>query len=149
MPFTFAGRYGPEPCLTPTGALLKDTAVTVYQSDGTTPATLYTTRTKSATAANPVDTDSRGNLTFYADPGDYVLDIDGSTVSITVPVDTIEVAQDSDLAAYTPTANDAVFVSHGATAGTARPAGAGLVIWYGSVEPTNSAAHDIWLDSSS
>lgn len=39
------------------------------------------------------------------------------------------------------------FVNHGATAGTARPANFGLVIWIGSVEPTNATNDDIWVDT--
>lgn len=47
-----------------------------------------------------------------------------------------------------------VWVNHGATAGTARPTigsnntAAPLVIWVGSVEPTNALATDIWIDNS-
>ena len=37
-------------------------------------------------------------------------------------------------------------VVHGATAGTARPAGALLVIWKGSVDPTNKIAGDVWVE---
>jgi lysophospholipase L1-like esterase len=39
-------------------------------------------------------------------------------------------------------------VVHGATAGTARPAGATLVLWIGSVAPTNAATNDWWWDTS-
>jgi len=37
------------------------------------------------------------------------------------------------------------FINHGATAGTARPVGWGMVIWYGSVQPTNMVAPDICI----
>lgn len=37
-----------------------------------------------------------------------------------------------------------VTVNHGAVAGTARPAGAEVVNWIGSVEPTNAIAGDTW-----
>jgi hypothetical protein len=39
-------------------------------------------------------------------------------------------------------------VEHGATAGTARPAGAVRVFWRGSVQPTNATTYDRWLDTS-
>ena len=39
-------------------------------------------------------------------------------------------------------------VIHGATAGTARPTGFAMVIWIGSVEPTNAENNDIWHDTS-
>lgn len=38
-------------------------------------------------------------------------------------------------------------VYHGATAGTARPSVLGRVMWVGSVEPTNIATDDMWLDT--
>lgn len=41
-----------------------------------------------------------------------------------------------------------VFVNHGATAGTARPANAVMVIWSGTVQPTNAVSPDIWIDRS-
>lgn len=37
------------------------------------------------------------------------------------------------------------FVNHGATAGTARPAGFAMIVWYGSVQPTNIVAPDICI----
>jgi len=38
-------------------------------------------------------------------------------------------------------------VFHGANASTARPAGFLVVIWYGTVEPTNASNNDIWIDT--
>lgn len=38
-------------------------------------------------------------------------------------------------------------VVHGATAGTARPAGATFVHWIGSVQPTNATGNDEWSDT--
>jgi hypothetical protein len=38
-------------------------------------------------------------------------------------------------------------VVHGATAGTARPSNATVVLWIGSVTPTNASDGDIWLDT--
>jgi hypothetical protein len=40
-----------------------------------------------------------------------------------------------------------VTVSHGSTAGTARPTGIGAVYWIGSVEPTNAINGDQWYDT--
>jgi hypothetical protein len=37
------------------------------------------------------------------------------------------------------------FVNHGGTASVARPVGWGMVIWYGSVQPTNMVAPDICI----
>lgn len=39
------------------------------------------------------------------------------------------------------------FVIHGSTASTARPSGAGQVLWTGSVAPTNAATNDLWIDT--
>lgn len=41
-----------------------------------------------------------------------------------------------------------VVVEHGAVAGTARPSGATVVLWVGSVEPTNAIAGDQWDNAS-
>lgn len=38
------------------------------------------------------------------------------------------------------------FVNHGSTAGTARPTGYASVEWYGTVQPTNMAVGDTWID---
>ncbi|MDA8297415.1 MAG: hypothetical protein M0004_12665 [Actinomycetota bacterium] len=67
---------------------LPDTAVTVYQSDGSTLATLFADETKATTASNPVTTDNYGNLTFYANPGIYVLSylVQGIATTQTVEV---------------------------------------------------------------
>lgn len=43
----------------------------------------------------------------------------------------------------TTTANAIGFVNHGATASTARPAGFVMIIWTGSVHPTNSTGIDL------
>lgn len=47
-----------------------------------------------------------------------------------------------------PAATFATVVEHGATAGTARPANAVLVIWKGTVEPTNGEDGDLYVDTS-
>lgn len=38
-------------------------------------------------------------------------------------------------------------VVHGSTAGTARPAGAAVVHWIGSVEPSNAQNNDLWTNT--
>jgi hypothetical protein len=45
-------------------------------------------------------------------------------------------------------ANGKGYVSHGSTAGTARPSGFASVEWQGSVEPTNAINGDTWVDTS-
>lgn len=40
-----------------------------------------------------------------------------------------------------------VGVLHGATADTARPLGAAVVQWIGSVEPTNAVDGDLWTNT--
>lgn len=96
MAFANAGRYGPENVVSfTTGIPISGASATVYDVGTTTKATLYTDRTKATTAANPVLADSYGNLTFFADPGQYDLLINGRTLQITVPVDPIEVDSES------------------------------------------------------
>lgn len=88
----FAGQFLDALLATPI-ALLPAQAVTVKKLDATN-ATLYTSRTKATTAANPATTDSSGNLSFFADPGQYNLSVTiGSTTTttlVTVPVDPSE-----------------------------------------------------------
>lgn len=88
----FAGQFLDALLTTPI-ALLPSQSVTVKKLDATN-ATLYTTRLKAATATNPATTDSSGNLSFFADPGQYNLSITigGTTTTtlVTVPVDPSE-----------------------------------------------------------
>ena len=50
------------------------------------------------------------------------------------------------VASVVAAADGLVVVKHGATAATARPT-AGTVYWQGSVDPTNRALGDFWLDT--
>ena len=84
----FAGQWGPNAILTATGLPVTNTPISVYQSDGTTTATLYTDQTRATTTANPVNTDGYGNLTFWTNPGIYVLSFNVGGVLTT---DTVEV----------------------------------------------------------
>lgn len=98
MPATYAGRYS-EVLIKDVGGRLRpatNATVTVYEDDGTTVATIYTTRTKAVEADNPVSPDAHGNLEFFAEPGTYVLSVvENATVQdtteITVPYDPEEV----------------------------------------------------------
>lgn len=101
MAFTTAGRFGPEAIIDGAGNKRAGALVDVLLTDGVTAASLYTDRTKATAAANPVLADSNGNLTFFADPGDYVivvhyLGVTVGTIGVTVPIDPIEAAQDTD-----------------------------------------------------
>lgn len=99
---TYAGQWGPEAIINSAGRAQPSAAVTLYESDGTTLATRYTSRTKAATASNPWTADARGNVSFFADPAAYVLsvNIDGAvtTLPITVDMDPAEAATDTDVA---------------------------------------------------
>lgn len=82
--YNFAGQWGPQPITNAAGVPLKNLSVTIFEHGTDTMATLYTDRTKDSTTANPFETDSIGNLTFFVDPGQY--DIVGNEATITVPV---------------------------------------------------------------
>lgn len=56
-------------------------------------------------------------------------------------------SQVSDLGTYASASDTVTSVEHGATAGTARPTGFDIVIWNGSVEPTNASNGDLWVDT--
>lgn len=86
MAYTLAGQYGPDTVVSLTGAPQPSAEVTVYNSDGTTLATLYTDRSKNTTAANPVVTDTAGNLQFFAAPDRYVLSVTVASVTRTFNV---------------------------------------------------------------
>lgn len=91
MSYKLAGLWGPQPFLSSTTARpLVNTAFTVYKRDGTTLATIYTTRTKAVSTANPTSTDAYGNGYFFADPGDYVISCNGVTQNVTVLPDSSE-----------------------------------------------------------
>jgi hypothetical protein len=84
MAYTYAGRWGPEAPLDANGSLQKNTAVNVYQVGTTTQATTYSDETKTHTTS-ALSTDSVGNFTFWADPGDYDVQI-GTGTPVTVSV---------------------------------------------------------------
>jgi hypothetical protein len=89
--YQYAGQYGPIEILSATGYPVKSSYVDVYKSDGVTLATLYTDRTKATTKSNPVLTDALGNLTVFADPGEYYIAGNGSAnIPIVILVDPVE-----------------------------------------------------------
>ena len=86
MAFPLAGLYGPQTVLGQNGTPFVNGSVQVYEADGSTAATLYTDQTMGTGAANPVTTDNFGNLSFYAQPGIYVLATTISSVTTTLAV---------------------------------------------------------------
>lgn len=99
------GQWGPEPFLDLRGRPRTDITATVYEPDGTTLATLYADQSGTTALANPLPTgvatttaglDVRGNGSFYAEPGPYVLVVArGGTEVYRSP---ITVAADDDTA---------------------------------------------------
>lgn len=88
---TYAGRYGPEGIEYPDGTHAVNRAVTVFVVDGTTQATLFTDRDRNSVAENPVSTDELGNLNFWANPGDYMCEVDeGHQFFVQVGTDPLE-----------------------------------------------------------
>lgn len=86
----YAGRYF-DSLTSVAGVPLPSTAVTVRIAGTSTAAVLYSSRYKTATAANPVTSDIYGNLGFYVDPGLYDLVVNGITISsISVAADPLQ-----------------------------------------------------------
>lgn len=94
MAFVFAGRWGPEIFLDAAQNLMRNKPITVYNKGTLVLATLYTDRTKGATAANPFTTDGFGNGTFFADPGEYEIEYASQKYVISVPMDSVEAQGD-------------------------------------------------------
>ena len=88
MAYFYAGQYGPETILDQTSKEAASASVTVYESNGSTLASLYTDQTMATASANPVTTDTLGNLAFFATPGVYILSfsIGGVATTRTVQV---------------------------------------------------------------
>lgn len=83
-----AGYWGPEALFWSTSGIpARLTGVAVYLPDTNTLATLYTDETKVIQDTNPALTDVRGNLSFFADPGKYQIQMVGSTDRLDVVVD--------------------------------------------------------------
>lgn len=84
MSFEFAGAYGPATANNAEGLPLAAVPFTVYNVGTTQLASLFTDRTMATAAANPVNSDASGNLTFFAVPGRY--DVVGNGEKLTVYV---------------------------------------------------------------
>jgi len=92
MAFIYNGQYGPTAILDAAGQPVANQPVAVYLgttvgSSGTL-ATLYQAYNSTTTVPNPVSTDSYGNLTFFAQPGQYTLyiNINGIVTTYTINV---------------------------------------------------------------
>jgi hypothetical protein len=77
-------QWGPQPFVSRAGRPLTSITVTVYESDGTTPATVYADQTGIATISNPLPigvaagaagVDGVGNVIFFAPAGVYELGV--------------------------------------------------------------------------
>ena len=84
--FDYAAQYGALPILNTSGIPQPGVTVTVYLAGTQTLATLYTDRTKATQAGNPTATDNEGNLTFFADPGQYTLEVAGFSNTVAVEI---------------------------------------------------------------
>lgn len=91
MSFTFAGLYS-DAVSYANGLPAAGVTVTVNLTGTGTAASLYTDRLKSTSAANPLQTNAAGNLTFYTTPGLYDLVFPTGTVTVNVPADASEFA---------------------------------------------------------
>ena len=91
---------------------------------------------------NQVDSVNTQTGAVVLSAADVGADPVGSAASVQSDLNT-HTADATGVHGIVDTAALAYFVDHGAVAGTARPAGAGMVIWSGSVQPTNAIAPDI------
>lgn len=110
-----AGKWGPFAVqdisgntLTAPGAV----EVTIYESDGATPATLYSDRDRTTTVTDPTILD--GMLEFYAEPGPVLISTQVGaetprTFAVEVPVDAADVALRS--AALDPNGETAMYLA--------------------------------------
>jgi len=89
MSVPIAGLYGPNAILGSNGVPAPSTPVTVYLHGTTTAASLYTDQTGGTAATNPVNTDTLGNLSFYAAPGLYDLSFTVGGVASTLTVEVV------------------------------------------------------------
>lgn len=96
MTYSFAMQYGPENLVDIHGVPVPNKAFEVFLTGTQTPATLYTSATKSTQAANPGQTsDAFGNLKFFADPGTYDISTGTQTFTVVLPVSPSEPAPSS------------------------------------------------------
>lgn len=81
----YANLYGPETLDYPNGAHAANLLVEVRYAATELPALLYTDRTKTVLAPNPLHTDSLGNLAFWAEPGEYLIVFNSGDMHVSVP----------------------------------------------------------------
>ena len=82
---SFAGRFGPQPCIDLLGNAEASLAVDVFARGSTTVRpSLYADINKTTPLTNPVFADEFGNLSFCADPGEYDIRANGVTFQITI-----------------------------------------------------------------
>lgn len=106
---TYAGRaVWPQPFMDRRGNKRAGLVVTVYEAGTTTPATLYTDRTKATELpSNSTTTDAAGNLWVYLDPGDYDAWVDGTIIPFSVVPDAADVGDTAGLPAHLADPTDA------------------------------------------
>lgn len=92
MAFSNTGFYS-ENVTNRQGYPQRNLGVSVYPRGSSVLATLYADRLKASSLANPTATDAKGNLSFYANPGDYDLVFVGDTAlyPITIQPDPAEI----------------------------------------------------------
>jgi len=81
----YANRWGPQGINYADGRSVGVASVLVRRSPDNTLAALYTDRIRSAQISNPMLTDATGNLTFFADPGEYTCTVHGFTFIVSIP----------------------------------------------------------------
>ncbi len=83
---TLAGQFGPVGYEYPNGQHAAGAQFRVTTLLGIN-ITLYTDKNKTQTRPNPSTADGLGNISFYANPGEYLLRVnEGSPIGITVPL---------------------------------------------------------------
>lgn len=116
MSFTYAGLFGPEALIDDQGRPMTSATIDVFTHGTTTHAAIYKDRLRATALANPVPTgvdgrtagqglDGYGNLSFFADPGVYDLQI---TSARGVRVVEIEIEADPQESGNAASAADAV-----------------------------------------
>lgn len=134
----YAGRYGPEGLEYPNGSHAIGRPVRVLSEDGLTTTSLYADRSRVGTLPNPLVTDSLGNISFFAEPGNYICEIDGYQFAITVNEDPDEPATASESSIFMMTAS--ALSGHSLVV----PNDTGLV-GYGDPTNINHSNRPVWL----
>jgi hypothetical protein len=109
MAWTHANRKVEALIDSVTGNPLVSTIYTVTLTDGTTQATIYSDGDRSSTVSQPLTTTAAGNMDFWTDPGDYLVNVGASSLSVQVLPSTADLAalqhallntQDNDLGGH-------------------------------------------------